>query len=166
MLYAFSGRVTLSFMLLPPCRLPVHILRPTHGQPRFLGTLSECLFFFGIYSFHFGGRYPWPLCLGSFWRRQRQPSPQKPKTMKDCCGARLSQVWVLWASEMWETFFVQRVMLSRMVPCMGFTPISTQIGGKAGFKAPLCTKNVAYGHTTGNTPEPVRFQKLSLVRPS
>ena len=24
----------------------------------------------------------------------------------------------------------------------------------------------AYGHTTGNTPEPVRFQKLSLVRPS
>ena len=26
--------------------------------------------------------------------------------------------------------------------------------------------HVAYGHTTGNTPEPVRFQKLSLVRPS
>ena len=25
---------------------------------------------------------------------------------------------------------------------------------------------VAYGHTTGNTPEPVRFQKLSPVRPS
>ena len=24
----------------------------------------------------------------------------------------------------------------------------------------------AYGHTTGNTPKPVRIQKLSLVRPS
>jgi hypothetical protein len=28
------------------------------------------------------------------------------------------------------------------------------------------TQPDAYGHTTGNTPEPVRFQKLSLVRPS
>jgi hypothetical protein len=24
----------------------------------------------------------------------------------------------------------------------------------------------AYGHTMGKTPEPVRFQKLSLIRPS
>jgi hypothetical protein len=31
-------------------------------------------------------------------------------------------------------------------------------------KFPFFTSHVAYGHTTGNTPEPVRFQKLSLVR--
>ena len=31
---------------------------------------------------------------------------------------------------------------------------------------PIATGPDAYGHTTGNTPEPVRFQKLSLVRPS
>ena len=40
-----------------------------------------------------------------------------------------------------------------------------------GFKARPLVRRVnsqtdAYGHTTGNTPEPVRFQKLSLVRPS
>ena len=36
-------------------------------------------------------------------------------------------------------------------------------------RMPVCCRNDktdAYGHTTGNTPEPVRFQKLSLVRPS
>ena len=32
--------------------------------------------------------------------------------------------------------------------------------------APPEPSSDAYGHTTGNTPEPVRFQKLSLVRPS
>ena len=60
-------------------------------------TPSECLFFFGIYSFHSGGRHPWPPCLGSFWRRQRQPSPEKPRIVKDGCGARLSPGCVLWA---------------------------------------------------------------------
>ena len=48
-------------------------------------------------------------------------------------------------------------------------------GGGWGFDSHLCqpcpswhpaTDPDAYGHTTGNTPEPVRFQKLSLVRPS
>ena len=34
------------------------------------------------------------------------------------------------------------------------------------LKFPFSDETVAYGHTTGNTPEPVRFQKLSLVRPS
>ena len=38
--------------------------------------------------------------------------------------------------------------------------------GNHDLHPPLQEISVAYGHTTGNTPEPVRFQKLSLVRPS
>ena len=34
------------------------------------------------------------------------------------------------------------------------------------FVAGLAAETDAYGHTTGNTPEDVRFQKLSLVRPN
>ena len=41
------------------------------GRRRFLGTLSECLFFFGIYSFHFGGLGR-PLS-SNFWRRTCHP---------------------------------------------------------------------------------------------
>ena len=34
---------------------PAAFAGPSPGSPSHLGTLSECLFFFGIYSSHFGG---------------------------------------------------------------------------------------------------------------
>ena len=40
--------------------------------PCILGTLSECLFFFGIYSSHFGGTRKGSRS-SNFWRRQRHP---------------------------------------------------------------------------------------------
>ena len=62
-------------------RLPKKIRSPRsalddHSRSRFLRmgflrTLSECLFFFGIYSFHFGGLGR-PLS-SNFWRRWRHP---------------------------------------------------------------------------------------------
>ena len=87
--------------------------------------------------------------------------------MKDCRRARLSPVRVVWAAKMLGTIFVQQEMRNKMVPCMPVNPPRWQNWRLwPPFELPLCRKDVAYGHTTGNTPEPVGFQKLSPVRPS
>ena len=51
----------------PPAAAPAS--PAPHGH---LGTLSECLFFFGIYSSHFGGTRK-AVMSSNFWRRQRHP---------------------------------------------------------------------------------------------
>ena len=38
--------------------------------------------------------------------------------------------------------------------------------GTGGVEQPTFPLPFAYGHTMGKTPEPVRFQKLSLIRPT
>ena len=66
----------------------------------------------------------------------------------------------------------QRRGSAEMKPALGRThfwvdiwvPVHRSSGD--GSLSRLQTVYDAYGHTTGNTPEPVRFQKLSLVRPS
>ena len=58
---------------------------------------------------------------------------------------------------------------SLMVPHFWSKTANFQIEKNAVAHVPKATHSPfpdAYGHTTGNTPEPVRFQKLSLVRPS
>jgi hypothetical protein len=51
----------------------------------------------------------------------------------------------------------------------GMRYVGLRVGWHCRVVAVVCSlrhRTNAYGHTTGNTPEPVRFQKLSLVRPS
>ena len=72
-------------------------------------------------------------------------------------------------------FPVCRVSLSDCAPCAAFNGrICSLLARSDAVHPPLFFSRqttrprmiIAYGHTTGNTPEPVRFQKLSLVRPS
>ena len=136
--------------------------RPTTTLCRL--TLSECLFFFGIYAFH-------PVELeGSAFQFLEAATPSfptlQPKQQQSTLAFRRRSRKLIMsrsrrpprpgAPPCWHAGQLLRAA-PRNPPPVSFAA------------APECgaaTLTVAYGHTTGNTPEPVRFQKLSPVRPS
>ena len=71
--------------------------------------------------------------------------------------------------EHWVTLYDALYIHSRICS-FGPPPSPTLLRPSTPFSHPSQTGRPrmpnAYGHTTGSTPEPVRFQKLSLVRPS
>ena len=151
-------------------------------EPYDWGTLSECLFFFGIYSFHFGGSGGHS-CLPIFGGGNAIHSPSQPEK-KTAWRACLSPP----PPSLPEKNALPTHPHLTPIPTNSPTPnpvciypppesliadpppptMTNQIEllMTLTLKSPFQTNPDAYGHTTGNTPEPVRFQKLSLVRPS
>ena len=153
------------------------ITGPKAFQWRVLGTLSECLFFFGIYSFHSGGIWEVTLLTSNFWRRKRhlflQPCPTLPSSSENSAASVGNLVWgcvLPWYPYPYYTLKINykvRATFPRLTPAIPKRRAGCFVGGGGTRRLPhLSALPVAYGHTTGNTPEPVRFQKLSLVRPS
>ena len=130
---------------------------PSLRSPGVLGTLSECLFFFGIYSSHFGGTRK--AHVFQFLEAATPSIPYRTKRKKNLVSVLL------------PGSLPSGVSLSHCT--FGLTPPPTYLAHAIWpktvhhhLKCHSEPEPDAYGHTTGNAPEPVRFQKLSLVRPS
>ena len=173
------------------------------SPPRHLRTLSECLFFFGIYSLQFTLRGLRALALSSISGGREpkiHPKPLHKAKASHVCPHVGCPLWfhcmLLPSTKLGPAGLRPPQNASRSVYNVPATPSAAYAGwrkngfslrgfpmlGRAGFHLPLGvwpqeravlapltpfeTVTVAYGHTTGNTPEPVRFQKLSPVRPS
>ena len=120
----------------------------------------------------------------NFWRRQRQPfsiipsneekeERERERRKKEGKKSPFGAGCLSFQNLYFENYKVpprQKKNSTRVFFFLAAASLSVSFILGRGFywgpKAPRTPFPVAYGHTTGNTPEPVRFQKLSLVRPS